>query len=327
MKYKVKFYKSSKELITERKANFVNNLKKISSKITDEIANKIGGSGSSGYRIVNYMMNMISSNKNKSVLKISIPELTNRKLGLTTLVNDEIPISFTFKNISNELDSKAYFSGEGNCYFGIIVGQLGVNEIEINLEFSLDEENASKKIVRANILDEIQSIIVHELAHAHDKMGHTELHSYEKTAQSKNERLQYLYYWLKPTEIRSHVNEMINFLSSKKYQTPKRIIKNMYKTADKAAELDGEKISDETKKLRRQAYSSMNKNFNNMETYQISKNALQLVISRNFDTSIPKSISNFILNYHIAFIRDSSPLMKERYYDKYFPNCDVPPLE
>ena len=37
MKYKITFYKNEMEMLTERKANFVNQLKKLSSKITNEL--------------------------------------------------------------------------------------------------------------------------------------------------------------------------------------------------------------------------------------------------------------------------------------------------
>lgn len=58
-----------------------------------------------------------------------------------------------------------------------------------------------------------------------------------------------------------------------------------------------------------------------------SYTALSRVLNGAWSNGCPKSIRQFILNYHIAFIRDSHPTMKQRYYDKYFPNTDVPSLE
>ena len=58
-----------------------------------------------------------------------------------------------------------------------------------------------------------------------------------------------------------------------------------------------------------------------------SKDALMTVLNRAFRGNCQKLLANFIYTYHIAFIRDFNPKMKERYYDKLFPDTDVPSLE
>ena len=59
MNYKVTFYNDLVELLTERKANFVNNLKKISSKILDmlgkELERRYGVNGTTAQKIVQFM--------------------------------------------------------------------------------------------------------------------------------------------------------------------------------------------------------------------------------------------------------------------------------
>lgn len=59
MNYKVTFYKDEMEMLTERKANFVNKLKKISSKILDmlgkELERRYGVNGTTAQKIVQFM--------------------------------------------------------------------------------------------------------------------------------------------------------------------------------------------------------------------------------------------------------------------------------
>ena len=55
MKYQVTFYETLEHLLTERKANFVNKLKKLTSKVTQELANKIGGNGTTSEKIISFV--------------------------------------------------------------------------------------------------------------------------------------------------------------------------------------------------------------------------------------------------------------------------------
>ncbi len=55
MKYQVTFYKDEMQMLTERKANFVNKLKKLSSRVTQELANKIGGNGTTSEKIISFI--------------------------------------------------------------------------------------------------------------------------------------------------------------------------------------------------------------------------------------------------------------------------------
>lgn len=82
MFYKVTFYKDEMEMLTERKANFTHKLAKISSKIFKAIADKIGGKGTSGQKILKAMIKHVIANEKtneKEDLKISvsIPDLIN----------------------------------------------------------------------------------------------------------------------------------------------------------------------------------------------------------------------------------------------------------
>ena len=45
MNYKVTFYKDTMQMLTERKANFVNNVKKLTSQIVGKLANECGRNG------------------------------------------------------------------------------------------------------------------------------------------------------------------------------------------------------------------------------------------------------------------------------------------
>ena len=61
MNYKVTFYKNSLELLTERKANFVNNIKKLTSQVMAKLAHECGGKGeTSGMAILNHLKQMIA---------------------------------------------------------------------------------------------------------------------------------------------------------------------------------------------------------------------------------------------------------------------------
>ena len=59
MNYKVTFYNDLVELLTERKANFVNKLKKISSNVLDmlgkEIERQYGFKGTTAQKIIQFM--------------------------------------------------------------------------------------------------------------------------------------------------------------------------------------------------------------------------------------------------------------------------------
>ena len=57
MNYKVTFYKDEMEMLTERKANFVNQLKKLSTIITNKLSNEVKTDGKTvSEKIVNFMI-------------------------------------------------------------------------------------------------------------------------------------------------------------------------------------------------------------------------------------------------------------------------------
>lgn len=57
MNYNVTFYNNTLELLTERKANFVNQLKKLSTIITNKLSNEVKTDGKTvSEKIVNFMI-------------------------------------------------------------------------------------------------------------------------------------------------------------------------------------------------------------------------------------------------------------------------------
>ena len=57
MKYKITFYKDEMELLTERKANFVNQLKKLATLITNKLASEVKTDGKTiSEKITNFMI-------------------------------------------------------------------------------------------------------------------------------------------------------------------------------------------------------------------------------------------------------------------------------
>jgi hypothetical protein len=118
---------------------------------------------------------------------------------------------------------------------------------------------------------------------------------------------------------------MIQIINSKKHHSPERTFKNMWKTHDKARELGYG--SGEWGDQQRKVYGMLKKKYQSTTIDENSKDALMTVLNRAFRGNCQKLLSNFIYTYHIAFVRDFNPKMKERYYDKFFPNTDVPSLE
>ena len=57
MNYNITFYKDTMQMLTERKANFVNHLKKLSTIITNKLSNEVKTDGKTvSEKIVNYMI-------------------------------------------------------------------------------------------------------------------------------------------------------------------------------------------------------------------------------------------------------------------------------
>ena len=117
MNYQVTFYKNSLELLTERKANFVNQLKKNSSLIIDKLGDKLKRYGNTtGESIKNFIEEMSlneTKQKNITVEIGDIPLFYTKVSNQNT--NKNFHIIFTFKNkgVSN-FSSELYVSGTFN---------------------------------------------------------------------------------------------------------------------------------------------------------------------------------------------------------------------
>ena len=152
-----------------------------------------------------------------------------------------------------------------------------------------------------------------------------ELSKYKEKGVS-DEDMKYIVYWTKPTEIRSHMLEVIQILNSKKYNSPERTFRNMFKTSQ-AAEEAGIKHSPQEKQNMKTAYSMLKKHNSSITIDKKSSDALYSVINRAFHNQCPVLHKKFIFDYHIAFIQQSNPNMKERFYDKLFPNTPTQSLD
>lgn len=328
MNYKVTFYKDYVELLTERKANFVNNLKKLTSQVVTKLAKKMAAEmgkqeKTSGLTILEFLKTMAVNGKEVWRGVITLDNYTNLEIP-DFFPNTKKPTPFKFKYNCHGTYNMSKFDARGHCLHQTIRGQKIIAEIYQEMNFCINPDADPTTDVK-NLINEIQHNLVHELAHAHDEHLSDEISKYKANSRTSDSDIKYIEYWLKPTEIRSHFNEMIQVINSKKHHNPERTFKNMWKTHDKARNLgysSGE-WGDQQKKV----YGMLKKKYQSTTIDEKSKDALMTVLNRAFRGNCQKLLANFIYTYHIAFVRDFNPKMKERYYDRYFPNTDVPSLE
>ena len=319
MKYKVSFYESLEHLLTERKANFVHKLKSLTTKITNEMMKQIDKmydfKGTLGDKFVQFLLTMTKDReRRKEELRFSFP-----------INGKNVPINIKFECVNKNL-REFYLYTDGHCLF---FGKY-LNSINLNIRFGLNEETVqNSQDIQSKFINKIHNTLVHELAHAHDEHLNDESDTYEEGKKAQNEDLKYLNYWLKPTEIRSHFNEVFKGLSSIRHVNPKRVIKNYYKDADKDASKEEDPIpfTQDTKNKMRQGYAKMREFDNSSPSYDLAVKALSDVISKSFRDKLPQSQRQFLINYHVAFARDYNPKMKERYYDTLFKGYDAPSLD
>lgn len=319
MKYKVSFYENLEHLLTERKANFVHKLKGLTTKITNEMMKQIEKmydfKGTTGDKLIQFLLTMTKDNGRRTEeVFCSVP-----------INGKNIPINFKFVCRNTSL-SEFIVRASGNClYFG-----KRLHSININILFALNEETVSNtEAIQSKLINKIHNTLVHELAHAHDENLNDESDEYKDGTKSKNDNLAFMTYWLKPTEIRSHFNEVLKGLSSTRHINPKRVIKNYYKDADKAASREENPVpfTQDYKNKLKQGYSNMLDLDNSRPSYDLAVKALDDVVSSTFSSKLPQSQKQFLIDYHIAFARDYSPKMKERYYDPLFKGYEAPSLE
>ena len=324
MNYNVTFYNNTLEFLTERKANFVNNVKKLTSQVMAKLARECGSNGeTSGMAILNHLKQMHYDREKVWRCGITLDNYKNFKLDY--LPNSGKPIPFKFK-FTTDGDNESYskFEASGHVLPQTIMGRKFISEVYIELDFSLCLTDNPKTVVK-QLLNEIQTTLTHELAHAHDEFLMGELSNYKEKGVS-DEDLRYILYWTKPTEIRSHMLEVIQILNSKKYNNPERTFRNMYKISPEA-EAFGIKHTDEDKQNMKTAYSMLKKHNSSITIDKKSSDALNAVIDRAFHNQCPPLHKKFIFDYHLAFIQQSNPKMKERFYDKLFPNTPTQSLD
>lgn len=100
----------------------------------------------------------------------------------------------------------------------------------------------------------------------------------------------------------------------------------MYKTS-KAAEEAGIQHSPQDKENMKTAYSTLKKHNSSITIDKKSSDALYSIMNSAFNNQCPPIHKKFIHDYHIAFIQQSNPKMKERFYDKLFPNTPTQSLD
>lgn len=330
MRYQVTFYKDEMEMLTERKGNFVNKLKKISSKLLEmmayELEKQYDVHGTTAQKIVQFMLKCANEKKHDVItIKVFCDELMRYP---DTKRGEAVPVIFNFRCGGAHLD-RFHIDTRGGVSNSILAGIRSIERVKIDTTYYINNETAQGSTVLREALNEIQSTLVHEIAHAFDESLTSEISNYKEGAKTSHEDLKYLNYWLKPTEIRSHINEVINLINSKRHQSPRRTFKNMYKDAEKASNREEFPMpfTDEKKNMYKRAYSKLDKANKEMGNSQKGIDALYVVLGRAFRNQIPQNMKKFVAQYHVAFVRDSSPKMKERYYDKLFTSQNPPSLD
>lgn len=329
MNYKVTFYKNTLELLTERKANYVNQLKKLSSKITYELFKKIDGNGKGTDKIINFMKSMIERGKSFHTLKLTIPDYINPLIAHLPNTGKEIPIYIIFqKTTSNDDLGSMYMEGVCSWSHSKIAGKTLIKKIEVTINFNDKIIDNDMNILRAMFINKFQSTLVHELAHSRDSENPYETEDRNKAA-STHGTVTSLHYYLKPTEIRSHMNEVFKELSARKHKTPERYMRNSYKNAIAAEEASGGKMKfdKDEKDYKRKLYGILKQG---QKSSTISKEAWDIlwgIINRSLLRKESNNLKKFIRSYHVAFVRDYNEITKQRYYDKLFKDIDVPSIE
>ena len=237
-----------------------------------------------------------------------------------------IGIYFSFIDGGGHNGSKIKFDSRGVCRKALLRKKVFIRNIEILIRFVIPNGMENDKSIHKLLLDELQTTLVHELAHAKDDIRNKEWveNPEEKRdgARTTDAELKYLHYWLDPSEIRSHMNEMIKRMSGNRHITPQRNIRNRYKQDD---EKEGGITNVEKDNLR--SVYSKDKQSNTKSISEKSLENLREVLNNAFRNDCPEILKEFIVDYHIAFVKDSNPTMKKRYYDVFFPDVVVPSLQ
>ena len=224
MFYKVTFYKDEMEMLTERKANFTHKLAKISSKIFKAIADKIGGKGTSGQKILKAMIKHVIANEKtneKEDLKISvsIPDLINNlpQYG----INNQIEVSVIFHNTSSTESKSTEINISGHAQISYEFGVKIVSGIQIKVDYELNPRKIDFKKDIELLVNEFNSILVHEIAHVYDDKIIDEIENHQETY-TFSKSADYLNYFIKYSEIHSHLNEVIYNIKQARFKNTKK---------------------------------------------------------------------------------------------------------
>lgn len=324
MKYNVTFYKDDFSLLTQRKANFVNKLKQITSNLITKLANECGGHGTSAEKIYSFCKKMSQNTIPQKSFILYTKEIANEKVAHLPNMGKQIPIYFTFnnKNISSAEDTFEV-SGKIDIDYGKNSNRRMVKYIQVKILFTIGSDNDSNNPTKSSVdlLHKIKNTTVHQIAHFFDQFEKQEFRIH--TDNSSQEDIKYLKYITNPTEIRSHFNQLINTLNHRKSSYDiNRDAKNSYKTAIKAQQY-GLQFTPQRKESQREFHKAMKKIDKTRTIDYKSKSALLNLIGEYISSHRQQNIRKFIVDYHIAFARDYNETMKKRYYDKLFPNTEV----
>ena len=307
MNYKVTFYNDVMQMLTERKANFVNNLKKLATLITNKLASEVKTDGKTvSEKITNFMIQMGQNDKANERLLFTLDGFISQ--------NKPIVICVDFNCKSNSRFPT--FDINGACYHNSENNKFTVTHVQVVVNFTVDIYylEQSKKIMVSNFIKNFHPVLVHELAHSKDE--HLKDEQKSKRVGSRHEMFKFLMYFIGATEIRSHFNEMLPYVKDKKIFSPKREIKSKWKEL--------EKTDIESKNELRKKFSSLSNEYNSSNNE--FEDALKKVIKMSFG-SADKNLQKFIFDYHIAFARDFNATMNTRYYKPYFSNLNPPSLK
>lgn len=308
-------------LLAERKANFINRINNLSSRVFKELAKKTEIKfKTSALSILHHLKNLINSGEKSWNVKIFLDDYRNIHIPSFPESGEPIPFVFNF-NLNRTERNYNFFDYRGRCLMKIKENNFLISEIIIHIDISLPE-NFNPENHTYEFVEGLRSVLAHEIAHANDDEKEKELFHKSNGDFANIREIKYLKYYLNPSEIRSHIVEMITILKNRKHDNPNRSFKNRYKISEKAKEI-GIKHTDEQKKMTKRVYSMLKNKFDNTSIDEKSKEKLMMIINKDLDRKFPIPLKRFIFDYHISFLKNYSTKMKKRYYDKFFSKTRV----
>ena len=148
MNYKVTFYKDEMEMLTERKSNFINKVKSLTSRVFDKLAKETGQTGrTSVISILQHLKKMTDDKKKNWRAYVTLDDYKNIEIPM--LPNTGKPIPFKFNFILNGYNDRyTKFDIKGHCLHGNLRGHKVISEIYLEIQVSLGEDFDPYKEVR-----------------------------------------------------------------------------------------------------------------------------------------------------------------------------------